>query len=212
MTRAGTVTRNRGKKPSSLRYYQDGPPSHVDMETWRLEVSGIGVDRVSLSWDDLAAMPQVEHDRRMVCVCNWSIRHAWTGVLLEHVLREAGLTETDGLYLRQQSIGTPEKGTYDSTIPLAAALDRQALLCHSIAGEPLPLERGFPLRLIDFGLYGYKGVKGLASLEVTDRCELGVWERKAGYSKDGTIRPKRYWIVDRVEHRFCEEPGEITEF
>lgn len=207
------VVRNRGKKPSSLRYYQDGPPTHVDMLTWRLDISGLGIRPVSLTYDDLLAMPQVEQDRRMVCVCNWSIREHWSGVLLADVLETAGISDLQaGLYLRQESIGTPEKGTYDSTIPLGEAIQRDALLCHSLNGLPLPLERGYPLRLIDFGLYGYKGVKGLRRLEMTDRCELGVWERKAGYRKEGTIRPKRYWIVDRVEHRFHDAPGEITTY
>lgn len=207
------VVRNRGKKPSSLRYYQDGPPSHVDLREWRLEIAGLGARPISLAYDELLAMPQVDQDRRMVCVCNWSIRERWSGVLLASVLEAAGVNDPpDGLYLRQESIGTPEKGTYDSTIPLAEAIQRDALLCHSLNGSPLPIERGYPLRLIDFGLYGYKGVKGLRRLDVTDQYELGVWERKAGYKKDGAIKPKRYWIVDRVEHRFHGCPGEITDY
>ena len=122
------------------------------------------------------------------------------------------MTDASGLFLKQVSIGTPEKGRYDSTIRLDDALERKALLCHSLNGEPLPIERGFPLRLVDFGLYGYKGVKGLETLEVTDNWEIGFWEAKAGYKKDGLIRPKRYWIVDRCEHRFVEDEGEVIDF
>jgi DMSO/TMAO reductase YedYZ molybdopterin-dependent catalytic subunit len=203
---------NRGKKPSSLRYYQDGPPPSVDLQTWRLEISGIGVRPLALSFDELMSLPQVEHNRRMVCVCNWSIRELWRGVLLSTVLERAGLIDAGNLYLKQTSIGTPEKGNYDSTIPLADAMRRNALLCHSLNGEPLALERGYPLRLLDFGLYAYKGVKGLGRLEVVETCELGEWERRAGYDVDGTIRAKRYWIVDRCEHRFVGKPGEVEEF
>jgi DMSO/TMAO reductase YedYZ molybdopterin-dependent catalytic subunit len=211
-TSTSRVIRNRGKKPSSLRYYQDGPPESVDLERWRLEVGGIGVSDLKLSYDQLLELPQVEHNRRMVCVCNWSIREVWEGVLLSEVLKLAGLADPEGLYLKQTSIGTPEKGVYESTIPLKPALERDALLCYTLNGSPLPIERGYPLRLWDFGLYGYKNVKGLRKLEVTDRWELGEWERRAGYKKDGTIRPKRYWIVDLVEHRFVEKPGEVKGF
>ena len=206
------VIRNRGKKPSSLRYYQDGPPQSVSLPRWRLEIGGLGVKGLKLSYDQLQSLPQVEHNRRMVCVCNWSVREAWGGVLLAEVLRLAGLEEVEGLYLKQTSIGTPEKGVYESTVPLQPALEREALLCHTLNGSPLPIERGYPLRLLDFGLYGYKNVKGLKKLEVTDEWELGEWEKKAGYKKDGTIRPKRYWIVDLVEHRFVGEPGEVKDF
>lgn len=206
------VERNRGKKPSSLRYYQDGPPESVDLKSWRLEVGGIGVNDLKLSYDQLQKLPQVEHNRRMVCVCNWSIREVWGGVLLSDVLKLAGLENPEDLYLKQTSIGTPEKGVYESTIPLKPALERDALLCYTLNGSPLPIERGYPLRLWNFALYGYKNVKGLRKLEVTDRWELGEWERRAGYKKDGTIRPKRYWIVDLVEHRFVGKPGEVEDF
>lgn len=206
------VVRNRGQKPSSLRYYQDGPPDSVDRNAWRLDISAMDGTSVSLSFDDLLSLPQVDHDRRMVCVCNWSIRDVWSGVLLADVLKLVGMTDPGDLYLKQISIGTPEKGKYESTLPLRAALERNALLCHKINGEELSLERGYPLRLIDFGLYGYKCVKGLQRLEITDKFEIGEWEKKAGYTKEGTIRPKRYWIVDLVEHRFVGKPGEVTDF
>lgn len=206
------ITRNRGKKPSSLRYYQDGPPQSVDLPRWSLEIGGLGIEDLKLSYEELGKLTEVEQDRRMVCVCNWSIREFWKGVLLADVLELAGLEEKEGLYLKQTSIGTPEKGVYESTIPLEPALEREALLCHTLNGSPLPIERGYPLRLMDFGLYGYKNVKGLKRLEVTDKFEFGEWERKAGYKKDGTIRPKRYWIVDLIEHRFVSQPGEVKEF
>jgi len=68
------------------------------------------------------------------------------------------------LYLKQTSIGHKEKGVYQATIPLEDALVRRALLIHSVDGEPLPLNK-LALRLLDFGLYGYKNVKG-ANLEI----------------------------------------------
>jgi DMSO/TMAO reductase YedYZ molybdopterin-dependent catalytic subunit len=199
-------------KPSSLRYYQDGPPAGVDLRTWCLDVTDVGGATVSLSYDQLGGLPSVEESRRMVCVCNWSIRHTWDGVRLSDVLARVGRTDGTGLYLRQTSIGTPEKGTYATTIPLQDALDRGALLVRSIDGQPLSLERGFPLRLMDFGLYGYKCVKGLRSLEVTTEYELGEWERRAGYPLDGTIRAKKYWICDFRVSRYVTSRGEVTEF
>lgn len=61
-------------------------------------------------------------------------------------------------------------------------------------------------------LYGYKNVKGLSAIEITDKYELGEWERRAGYDKNGIIRPKKYWMVDLKSWEFAEEPGEITDF
>lgn len=203
----------RGSKPSSLRYYQDGPPGHVDLDTWQLDITGLGGADAELSYRDLRQAPWLVESRRYVCVCNWSTRENWGGFLLADVLRMAGWNgDTDGFYLKQTSIGTPEKGVYESTIPLGDAVSRRTLLISHLDDEPLPLERGYPLRLLDFGLYGYKSVKGLRRLEVTRSFELGEWERKAGYALDGQIRPKRYRMCDLGRHHFIDRPGEVTEF
>lgn len=206
-------TRPRGHKPSSLRYYQDGPPPHVDIDAWSLSILGeAGVDAV-LSFADLRLVPWLVESRRYVCVCNWSVRALWGGYLLADVLSLAGWNgETNDLYLKQTSIGTPAKGVYESTIPLRDSVARRALLVTEIDGAPLSLERGYPLRLLDFGLYGYKSVKGLATLEITTSFELGKWERKAGYSLDGQIQPKRYRMCDLDRHEFLVRSGEVTEF
>lgn len=209
-----TPTRTkRGRKPSSLRYYQDGPPESVDIDAWRLDITGLAGVNAVLDYRAFTRLPWVEESRRYICVCNWSIRENWGGYLLADVLNAAGWSgQTEGLYLRQTSIGTPEKGVYESTIPLEPAVRRRALLITHLDAEPLPLERGYPLRLLDFGLYGYKSVKGLRRLEITTVFELGEWEKKAGYTLDGEIRPKRYRMCDLNRHEFIEHTGEVTQF
>lgn len=204
-------TPNIDKKPSSLRYYQEGPPTSINLQTWRLTVSGKVKQELDLSFNKILRLPQIEESRRMVCVCNWSIRRTWKGILLSTVIEMAGVSKPENYFLKQTSIGTKEKGVYQSTIPLSDALSRRAMLIHTVDGEPLPLEQGYPLRLFDFGLYGYKSVKGLRFLEVTDQFDIGEWERRAGYNKDGIIRPKKYWMVDLKKWNFVKEPGEVTD-
>lgn len=199
------------RRPSSLRYYQDGPPTSVDLEEWRLQVGGRGITETILDFGQLARLAHVKQDRRMVCVCTWSVRHTWGGVLLSTLLDHLGWDRRcSGAFLRQTSMGTPEKGTYSSTIRLLPAIERSALLVDTIDGQPLTLERGFPIRLIDFALYGYKGVKGVSRLEVCDEFDLGHWEAKNGYDVEGTIRPKRYRACDLGHSVFADRPGEIT--
>jgi DMSO/TMAO reductase YedYZ molybdopterin-dependent catalytic subunit len=199
------------RKPASSIYYQEGPPDESDLLDYRLVVKGAWGSR-DFSLDELRAFPRVDFDRRSVCVCNWTIRHEYSGVLLEVVLKEAGMPRGDGEYLKQTSIGTKEKGTYESTVPLGDALRRRALLCYEIDREPLTMMRGFPLRFIDFGLYNYKCVKGLASLEITGDYVLGEWEARAGYPIDGTVRPKKYWVCDLQKSVYVPNEGEVTEF
>jgi DMSO/TMAO reductase YedYZ molybdopterin-dependent catalytic subunit len=199
-----------GRKPSSLRYYQDGPPQHVDLKLWQLDVSGLGITETSFSYSGLRRFPRVKENRRYVCVCNWSVRETWGGYLLADVLERAGWDgRRSGRYVKQTSIGTPEKGVYESTIPLGDAVDRRSMLVDTLNGEPLPMERGYPLRLLDFGLYGYKSVKGLRRLEITETFERGEWEKRAGYALDGQIQPKRYRLCDLNCHHFVDRPGEV---
>lgn len=205
-------TPNLDRKTSSLRYYQEGSPGSVNLDTWRLSITGLVEKELTLTYQDLLEMPQVEESRRMVCVCNWSIRRTWKGVLLSTVMEMAGVSHPEKYYLKQTSIGTKEKGAYESSIPLGDALSRRALLVHSVDGEALPIEQGYPLRLFDFGLYGYKNVKGLSQLEVTEEYQIGEWERRAGYDINGIVRPKKYWIVDLKKWEFIERSGEVTEF
>jgi formylglycine-generating enzyme required for sulfatase activity len=145
---------------------------------------------------------------------NITIKRSWSGVLLRDVLEASGInTRTlPAPHLHQISVGTPEKGRYESWINLQDALSRDALLVHSVDGAPLPPAQGFPLRLIDFGLYGYKNVKGLTGLSLTNELRLGYWEELAGYSLDGTVKPKRYWAVDRRQHLYAADHGEVVQW
>jgi DMSO/TMAO reductase YedYZ molybdopterin-dependent catalytic subunit len=113
--------------------------------------------------------------------------------------------------LKQLSLGTA-KGVYDSTIELANAFENRAMIIWAIDGMTLSLEEGYPIRLVDFSLYRYKGVKCLSELHLTDEFEQGYWEGKAGYCKMGKITAKRYRIVDLQEHRVIDGPGEVTDF
>jgi len=202
------------KKPSSLRYYQDGPPVRVEPKEWKLCLSLIrGEKSFYLTLDDIKSIPKRVENRRMVCVCNWSIRRTWGGIYLKDLFNYIGLIRDDyaGLFLKQISIGTPEKGKYDSTIRIDDAISRNTMLIYEVDGEPLPLEQGYPLRLIDFGLYGYKGVKGLGELQISTEFELGYWEQCAGYALEGKVKPKKYFIVDLKTHHFIEA-AEVVDF
>lgn len=198
------------KKPSSLRYFQEGPQL-IDLARWRLSVTGDVATPLSISYDELMEMPSVDYHRRNVCVCLWSIKRHWGGVHLKSILELAGVDVWDpSLYIKQKSVGT-ELGKYDSTFHLRSAIERDAILAHSVDGEQLPIENGFPLRFIDFGLYLYKCVKCLAELEVTRKNEIGFWENYAGYSLDGTIQAKKYYAVDLQRKFYFNGIGEVRD-
>ncbi|BET95857.1 molybdopterin-dependent oxidoreductase [Xenorhabdus taiwanensis] len=205
------------KKPSSLRYYQEGPPESydsIDMKEWALKIFLPHESTpILVAFEDLKNIAPITESRRVVCVCNWSIRRNWTGVLLKDLLKYLGISQEKyfSYNLKQISLGT-SKGVYDSTISLSNALENRAMIIWAVDGDPLSLEEGYPIRLVDFSLYRYKGVKCLSELYFTDEFAQGFWESKAGYCKEGKIKAKRYRIVDLQEHRFINSSGEVTDF
>ncbi len=199
------------KKPSSLLYYQEKPPKDFDVQNWKLVILH-GTKRYELGYDEIMKLPQTTISRRMMCVCNWSIRRTWSGTYLKDLFKYLDIDPEKGMYLKQLSIGNEGEISYDSTMRLDHALENDSMILHSVDGKPLPLEQGFPLRFYNFALLAYKSVKGLQSLEIIDRYELGFWEKKAGYDIDGIIRKKKFYFVDLNTRQFVADEGEVKDF
>jgi DMSO/TMAO reductase YedYZ molybdopterin-dependent catalytic subunit len=140
----------------------------VDVESWRLKISGM-VDRpLELSFTDLQRRELVEADITLTCVSNevgdkllGTAR--WLGVRLVDVLRDAGIQPG-----ADQVVGR-SVDDYTCGFPVRDALDgREALIAIGMNGEPLPPVHGFPARLIVPGLYGYvSATKWLTEIELT---------------------------------------------
>jgi DMSO/TMAO reductase YedYZ molybdopterin-dependent catalytic subunit len=158
-------------------------------ERWRLRVHGMVGTEARLDYAALLERGLVERDITLTCVSNevggrYAGSGRWLGVPLADLLREAGVdpradqllcTSVDGM-----TIGTS----------LAAVLDgRDALLAVGLNGEPLTAERGFPVRMVVPGLYGFvSACKWLVDLEVTryDRARA-YWTRR-GWATDAPVK------------------------
>ncbi len=140
----------------------------VPVDDYRLRVTGM-VDRpLEFSFEQIQAMTLVESDITLTCVSNEVggrlVGNArWLGVPLADVLSQAGVH--DGA---TQIVGRSVDG-WTAGFPVEAAFDgRGALLAIGMNGEPLPLEHGFPVRLVVPGLYGYvSATKWLTEIELT---------------------------------------------
>ena len=174
----------------------------VDVATWRLRVGGM-VDRpFSLSYDDLAALPQVEADITLCCVSNevggrlvGSAR--WQGVLLKDLLDRAGV-QTGADQLVGRSVDGFTVGFPTSTLDDG----RQALVALGMGGEPLPVQHGFPARLVVPGLYGYvSATKWLEELELTTLDGFDAYWVPRGWSKEAPIKTSARIDVPRFGPR-----------
>jgi DMSO/TMAO reductase YedYZ molybdopterin-dependent catalytic subunit len=162
----------------------------VPVETWRLRVHGLVERELDLSFEDLLSRQLLERRITLTCVSNpvggeYVGNATWIGVPVRDLLREAGVragadavrsTSADGL-----TIGTPLSALYDD--------DRDALLAVAMNGEPLPLEHGFPVRMVTPGLYGYvSATKWLVDLEVTRFGDFEAYWTSRGYAEQAPIK------------------------
>jgi DMSO/TMAO reductase YedYZ molybdopterin-dependent catalytic subunit len=137
-----------------------GTPKVVDLEAYRLEVTGKVKLPLSLTYDDLRCMPKIQARPTLVCPGFFTDTAAWSGVPLKKVLELAGLQ--DGAeYVRLEGADG-----YTGTIPLKDALLDYNLLAYELEGKTLPVLHGFPVRAVFPDLQGNRWLKWLIRIEV----------------------------------------------
>ncbi|CAA9322465.1 MAG: probable sulfite oxidase [uncultured Nocardioidaceae bacterium] len=162
----------------------------VPVDGWRLEVTGMVQRELSLSYEDLLSRPLVEKRITLTCVSNpvggeYLGNAVWLGVPIADLLEEAGVDPRADA-VRSRSVDDFTAGT-----PLSVLLDRErgALVAVGMNGEPLPLDHGFPARMVTPGLYGYvSATKWLVELEVTRFADFKAYWTTRGYSAEAPIK------------------------
>jgi DMSO/TMAO reductase YedYZ molybdopterin-dependent catalytic subunit len=161
----------------------------VDPATWRLKIHGRVRSPFTVSYADLLAMPMIERYITLACVSNdvggGLIGNArWLGVPVKGLLERAGpLPGADQVVGRSVdgfTVGTPTEVLMDG---------RDALVAVGMNGEPLPIEHGFPVRLVVPGLYGYvSATKWLTELELTSFHDFSAYWVPRGWAAQAPIK------------------------
>ncbi len=152
---------------------------------WRLEVRGLVRQPLSLTMDQVRALPQRTQITRHDCVEGWSAIGQWTGPQLSALLDMAGLKD-EARYIVFRCADTLGGAYYYESCDLDDAFHPQTIIAHQLNGEPLPVKNGAPLRLRIERQLGYKHAKYLTAIEaVTSFDDIeggrgGYWEDR-GY-------------------------------
>jgi DMSO/TMAO reductase YedYZ molybdopterin-dependent catalytic subunit len=174
------------------------PPSIAPAD-WSLRIHGMVDHEIRLSYADLVRRSFTEDWVTLCCVSNEVggnlISNAWwSGVLIREILAEVGIRPGADAVLQTSQDG------WTCGTPLAALTDpnRSAMLAVAMNGEPLPVEHGFPVRMVVPGLYGYvSATKWLVDLEVTQFGAFSAYWTQRGWGEKGPVKTESRIDVPR---------------
>jgi DMSO/TMAO reductase YedYZ molybdopterin-dependent catalytic subunit len=164
-----------------------GSVPRTDLAMWDFKIFGEVENPLTLTWDELQALPAQEVTVDIHCVTRWSrfdttFRGVHWSALAERVAPKA---------TARFVVAHAEQG-FTANIPLAALEDENALIAYEANGDALTPEHGWPLRLVIPSKYFWKSAKWLRGLELLDHDQPGFWERY-GYHNDADYwREQRY--------------------
>ncbi len=213
----------------------------LDAATWRLNVGGLVERPLSLSLRDLQRLPSQTLVVTLECAGNgrsqlkppvdgekWQLGAVstaeWAGVPLSEVLDRAGVTAgAQEVVFRGADGGTVDGRTgpirYERGLKLDHARVPDVLLAYAMNGESLPVQHGYPLRLVVPGWYGVASVKWLTDIEVIDRPFDGFfqadrywyeWEQNGPMRREPVTVQRVRALITEPEPQEEVQPGELT--
>lgn len=180
----------------------------VAAETWTLRIHGMVDQELVLSYEDLLARELIEVPITLTCVSNeiggpLMGTAVWGGVRLDDLLAQAGISSD-----ADQIVGRSVDG-FTGGFPTSTLDGRDAMIAVSMNGEPLPLEHGFPARLVIPGLYGYvSATKWLNEIELTTFDAFDAYWVPRGWSAEGPIKTQSR--IDTPRALSTVAPGKVA--
>lgn len=167
---------------------------------WTVEVYGMVNNPKTYGIEDLLSQfTQEERIYRLRCVEAWSMVIPWTGFPLANLLKEVEPT-SEAKYVRFETVYRPEEmpgqensffypWPYQEGLRLDEAMNDLAILATGLYGQPLPNPNGAPIRLVVPWKYGFKSIKSIVKIELTDQQPETLWN---------TVGPNEYGFYSNV--------------
>ncbi|WP_321507207.1 molybdopterin-dependent oxidoreductase [uncultured Methanoregula sp.] len=179
-----------GKDLSSVHDFRENSiegPQHINISDYRLTVTGLTGRTVVRTYDEI--LTKYPHYTKVVtlhCVEGWDATILWEGMLVRDILAEA---KPDP---RANTVIFTARDGYTTSFPLAYFYDRDILLAYRMNNVTMPEERGYPFGLVAEDKWGYKWIKWVEKIELSDDPSYqGYWEAR-GYSNNGDLNQSMY--------------------
>jgi DMSO/TMAO reductase YedYZ molybdopterin-dependent catalytic subunit len=174
-----------GQKLSSIDDFRENSirgPQFIDNESYKLVVTGLVNNEIEFTYDDVISNLQLfEKVVTLYCVEGWDVTILWEGVLVRDLISEAEVNSEAKIVIFYAYDG------YSTSLPLDYIINNEILMAYKMNGVVLPSERGFPFQLVAESKYGYKWIKWITKIELSDNVDFrGYWESR-GYPNDADL-------------------------
>lgn len=174
-----------GEKLSSINDFHENSikgPQRINISTYQLAINGLVKNPQHYTYDDL--ITRFPHYKKVVtlnCVEGWSVTILWEGILIKDLLSQVQPDPNATTIIFKATDG------YTTSFPLNYTTDNNILVAYKMNNATLPPERGYPLQLVAESKWGYKWIKWVTEIELSDNLNYqGYWERR-GYSNNGDL-------------------------
>ncbi|MGA9518812.1 MAG: molybdopterin-dependent oxidoreductase [Trichococcus sp.] len=180
------VAEYEGQDLSSLTDFRENSikgPQYIDIDTYMLTIDGLVEQPASLSYGEVLDNQKYTKVVTLHCVEGWSVDILWEGVLLADLFEGVDVQESADTVIFYSEDG------YSTSLPLQTIMDRQLMIAYKMNGVVLPPERGFPFQLVAEDKLGYKWIKWITRIELSDDADFkGYWEQR-GFDNEADVKP-----------------------
>jgi len=178
------VKEYQGEQLSSVNDFRENSingPQYVDINTYQLEVTGLVSNPKSYTYDQVKDFQSYQKVVKLDCVEGWSVNILWEGVMVKDILNDVKPLPQANTVIFYAVDG------YSTSFPLEYLQKSQIIMAYKMNNATLPPERGFPFQLVAESKWGYKWIKWINKIELSDNPNYqGYWESR-GYSNTGNL-------------------------
>jgi DMSO/TMAO reductase YedYZ molybdopterin-dependent catalytic subunit len=157
-------------------------PQHVNISNYRLTVTGLTNKTDVYTYDEV--LGQYPHYTKVVtlfCVEGWDATILWEGIRIQDLIRHAGPGP------RANTVIFTAQDGYTTSFPIEYLMNHDIIMAYRMNNITVPAERGYPFQLVAEDKWGYKWIKWIVKIELTDDpAYRGYWEQR-GYSNAGDL-------------------------
>jgi DMSO/TMAO reductase YedYZ molybdopterin-dependent catalytic subunit len=161
-------------------------PEHIDISSYKLTIDGLVDSPQSMSYEEVLSYPSYKKVVTLYCVEGWDATILWEGVLVNDLIDKAGPEEEANTVIFHASDG------YTTSLPLDYIKDNGIILAFRMNDATIIPERGYPFQLVAEDRWGYKWIKWVTRIELSDDIAYkGYWEER-GYNNDGSLNGSKF--------------------